>query len=159
VVRVPRVLGVDDFALKRRHRYATVLIDAETGERIAVLAVRGADALQRWLRAHPGVEIVCRDGSDACGEAVCRALPAAVQVSDRWHVWRNRCEKTAGQVRSHCACWATSNTPRPAGVHERTIREGRHQIHDLLGKGVGPLGCARRMNLFLNTIQALRAHP
>jgi transposase len=75
-LRVPRVLGVDDFALKRRHRYATILTDAETGERIDVLPSRGADALEAWLREHPGVEIICRDGSGAYGEAVRRALPA-----------------------------------------------------------------------------------
>lgn len=76
--RIPRVLGVDDFALKRRHRYATILTDAETGERIDVLPGRGADALEAWLRSHPGVEIVCRDGSGAYGEAIRRALPGAV---------------------------------------------------------------------------------
>ncbi|WP_455753761.1 ISL3 family transposase [Streptomyces hydrogenans] len=153
VVRVPRALGVDDFALKRRHRYATVLIDAETGERIDVLPDRGAYALERWLREHPGVEIVCRDGSGAYGEAVRRALPEAVQVSDRWHLWKNLCEKTLAEVRSHSACWATANTPRPAGEHEQTTRERWHQIHCLLGKGVGLLECARRLNLSLNTVK------
>ncbi|MFJ7336785.1 hypothetical protein ACIQUU_26515 [Streptomyces sp. NPDC101116] len=32
-LRVPRVLGIDDIAPKRRHRYATATIDAETGPR------------------------------------------------------------------------------------------------------------------------------
>lgn len=82
--RVPQVLGVDDFALKRRHRYATVLTDAETGERIDVLHGRDVDALEAWLRRHPGIDVVCRDGSGAYAEAIRRALPDAVQVSDRW---------------------------------------------------------------------------
>ena len=52
---MPRVLGVDDFALRRGQVYATILIDAETGQRVDVLASRKADVLEAWLRGHPGV--------------------------------------------------------------------------------------------------------
>ena len=61
-VSVPRVLGVDDFALRRGQAYATVLINAETGQRVDVLAGRKAEVLEAWLRGHPGVRVVCRDG-------------------------------------------------------------------------------------------------
>jgi transposase len=80
---VPRVIGVDDFALRRRHRYATIITDAQTGRRVAVLPDREAATLESWLREHPGAEVVCRDGSATYAEAVRRALPDAVQVSDR----------------------------------------------------------------------------
>lgn len=83
--RVPRVISVDDFALRRRHRYATAVIDAKTHERIHVLPDRTADTLEAWLRGHPGIEVVCRDGSATYTEAIRRALPAPVQVGDRWH--------------------------------------------------------------------------
>jgi transposase len=68
-VSVPRVLGVDDFALRRGHVYATILIDAETGQRVDVLAGRTAEVVEGWLRSHPGVEVVCRDGSGAYGNS------------------------------------------------------------------------------------------
>ncbi len=79
---VPQVIGVDDFALRRRHRYATIITDAETGRRVAVLPDREAATLESWLREHgSGVEVVCRDGSATYAQAVRRALPGAVQVS------------------------------------------------------------------------------
>ena len=78
-LEVPRVLGIDDFALRRGLVYATVLIDAETGRRVDVMQGLTAGVVGDWLREHPGVEVVCRDGSGAYGEAVRSALPAAVQ--------------------------------------------------------------------------------
>lgn len=84
VVPIPPVIGVDDFALRRRHRYATVIINAETGQRIDVLPDREAATLEASLREHPGADVVCRDGSATYAEAIRRALPNAVQVSDRW---------------------------------------------------------------------------
>jgi transposase len=83
-VTVPRVLGIDDFSLHRGHVYATVLTGAGTGRRVDVLPERTADLVKDWLRAHPGVQVACRDGSGSYGGAVRSALPAAVQVSDRW---------------------------------------------------------------------------
>ena len=157
--RTPRVLGVDDFALRRRHRYATILIDAQTGERIDVLPDRSGKTPANWLRAHPGVEVVCRDGSTAHAEAIRTALPDAVQVSDRWHVWRNLCDKALAEARGHAPCWATCNPALPGGVREQTTLERWHKIHNLLDQGVGLLECSRRLDLALNTVQRYARRP
>ncbi|MFE2717876.1 ISL3 family transposase [Streptomyces mirabilis] len=156
---VPRVIGVDDFALRRRHRYATIITDAETGRRVAVLPDREAATLESWLRTHPGVEVVCRDGSATYAEAVRRALPDAVQVSDRWHLWRNLCDKVQLEVRAHAGCWATINPPRPGCVREQTTLERWNKIHDLLGQGVGLLDCSRRLGVALNTVKRYARTP
>ncbi|WP_268977967.1 ISL3 family transposase [Streptomyces sp. GS7] len=152
--RVHRVIGVDDFALRRRHRYATVVIDAETHERIDVLPDRTADTLEAWLREHPGIEVVCRGGSATYTQAIRRAPPDAVQVGDRWHVWRNLSEAALSEVKAHSSCWATVlDAPLYDGPRAQTTLERWHQVHDLLDQGVGLLECARRLQLALNTVK------
>lgn len=149
---VPQVLGIDDFALRRSHEYATVLIDADTGQRIDVLPGRGSRVVTDWLHGHPGVKIVCRDGSATYAQAVKNALPDAVQVSDRWHLWHGLAEAAAKEVAAHSACWAGA-TGVQDGPRARTTAERWRQVHDLLDQGVGLLECARRLSLGLNTIK------
>jgi transposase len=129
-----------------------VLIAAATGRLAGVVPGRTADAAGAWLREHPGAEVVTRDGSGAYGEAARRALPHAVQVSDRWHRRHLLGEAARKEVLAHSSCWA-KGTPMQEGKRAETTRERWQQVRDLRDKGVGLIECSRRLGLSMNTVK------
>ncbi|WP_324192681.1 ISL3 family transposase [Nocardia transvalensis] len=173
-----RVLGVDDFALRRGHRYGTILIDLETRRPIDVLADRTSATLTAWLRAHPGAEVICRDRAGAYADAAATGAPGAVQVADRWHLWHNLAEAVERTVTRHARALNRTNEtvsqevspPADSGplqhqsaataatVEGRVAQRIRHRhnaVHSLLSQGVGIRAISLRLGLARATVRRL----
>ena len=85
----PSVIGIDDWAWRRNHRYGTIICDLERRKTIALLPDRAPPTARALLAEQPQIEIVARDRGGGYAQATAQALPHAEQVADRWHLMEN----------------------------------------------------------------------
>ncbi|NTX41686.1 ISL3 family transposase [Myxococcus sp. CA033] len=99
-----RVLGLDDWALRKGRTYGSILVDLEEHCVRDVLPDRSTPTVSAWLSQHPGVEVIARDRSTEYARAAVLGAPEAQQVADRWHLLLNG--------RQMMERWMTSAHPR-----------------------------------------------
>ncbi len=97
----PEVVGIDDWAWRKGHRYGTIVVDLERGCPIDVLEDRLAETVAAWLQAHPEVNVVARDRAEAYGAGIRQGAPDAVQVADRFHLMQNLADALEQVLSAH----------------------------------------------------------
>lgn len=73
-----KVVGIDDFAYKKGHRYGTVFINMITGKPIDLIQGRETQSVKDWLFEHPEIEIISRDRCSTYAKAGREASPSAI---------------------------------------------------------------------------------
>lgn len=77
---------VDDFALRKRFSYGTVMVDLESHRIIDLIPSRETADVANWLATFPNIQVISRDGAAAYSSAATGSHPEAIQVSDRFHL-------------------------------------------------------------------------
>lgn len=175
---IPRVLGVDDFALRKGRSYGTLLVDGESHRPVDLLPDRTSKTLENWLREHPGVELVTRDRSKEYAMGVSQGAPLATQIADRWHLlvnWREALERMLDRLRPRIVN-SLSSVPEaiPLTPYDRAQRRGtqdqvqqqasrvrKHalytQVKALQAQGRNISQIARQLNISRHTVRKYRA--
>jgi len=167
----PKVLGVDDWALRKGQTYGTILVDLESQHPVDLIPERSANTLATWLKAHPGVEIISRDRSNEYTNGATEGAPNAIQVADRWHLMKNLREAVARYLEQHQTCLAAAGEMQARASHEEppptklTKQEKARQIkrakrirryeavRRLHAQGLSQRAIARRMSIGPQTVR------
>jgi transposase len=169
----PRVVGVDEYAMRKGRIYGTVLVDVETRRPVDLLPDREAGTVAAWLAEHPSIEVVCRDRAPFFAEGASIGAPTAVQVADRFHLWRNLGEAAEWCVSRHRLCLratfaelapektpapkqAESGSPWPTGHRFADRTRAKHAtVHALLAAGHSRRSIQRQLGMTYRTVQRL----
>jgi transposase len=135
-----RVIGIDDWAWRRGHRYGSIICDLERRRVVDLLPDREPATVEAWLAHHPEICGIARDRGGGYGQAATRAAPQAVQVADRWHLMENASAAFLEAVRRQMrpirmALGTTIIDPALLTHAERLQHEGylrREETHEII---------------------------
>lgn len=77
---------VDDFALRKRFLYGTVMVNLDSHRIIDMIPSRETNDVKNWFATFPNIQVVSRDGATTYSSATTNSHPEAIQVSDRFHL-------------------------------------------------------------------------
>jgi transposase len=173
------VIGLDEWAWRKGHRYGTIICDLEQHRPLDLLPSRKAAEVIAWLKRYPSIEMISRDRSGGYAEAARLGAPQAIQIADKWHLHKNLREALevllTRHLTAHRKSQAKAKKPKEAITADkhasrlsvrqeqvvqlhRTERMARYeQVIALSKQGLSHEAIAQQMGMGHSTIQRWRA--
>lgn len=161
-------IGIEDFAFKKRNRYGTLIINHDTRRPVMILESRTKENVTEWLKQHPAIQTVSRDGSTSYASAISEALPNAQQVADRWHLLKGLFDALKESLNQYVPRewkkteYTKTNEPIPLvrkldaqrELHEERVWQRSQQVQALVQQGKKIAWIARHMSISRGTVYA-----
>lgn len=93
-------IAIDDFALLKRKKYGTVIIDQETGQYVQFIESRKKEDVKETLKEYKNLKLVTRDRATAYGNAISEVNPDVIQIADFFHFLANLTDKAITHIRT-----------------------------------------------------------
>lgn len=128
-----RYLGVDEIAIRKGHRYLTIVVDLESGQVVWVAEGRKASSLEPFLkrlkRARVLLNAIAIDMWRPYIKAILRYYPHEVLVFDRYHVIQDYNKMLDELRRQEVVAAAEEDKPVYVGVRYLLLK-GKEKIKD-----------------------------
>lgn len=160
---------IDDFAIRKRESYGTIMVDIETHRVIDLIPSRECNDVIEWLKTYPNIKVVSRDGSITYHNAITTAHPEAVQVSDRFHLLKNLTSYCKEFLMKYFKAKILIKVPVPEKPQvdvtatsevtvtnkKLTLEEKSNRAFSMLAEGFGKTQLCKQLNMDIRTLEKL----
>ena len=94
-------VGIDDFAIKKRHTYGTIMINHQNKKIVDMIPSRDTSDLNLWFKNLINLSSISRDGSLTYKNAIDISFKKINQISDRFHLIKSLSEAVCNEIKTN----------------------------------------------------------
>ena len=135
------------------------MVDIDSHRIVDMVPSRDYEEVNSWLQTYPNIILVSRDGSLTYRNAINKAFPNAIQVSDRFHLFKNLTDyiqeylkkELSTRIKINVSSLETAEALKPISKannnRKLTLKEKYEKISILIVLGHNKTSICRHLNL------------